>query len=177
MTEPLKKRSISVVIAALLVGGVSSCCLYELFRKKYLDKPTELTVNDNRILKLADGISCLQAEIARINQRLDQQVSVRKFDSSRMRIKWHAWEILKSKIEAKESFDTELQQFNDIFADQPKIKKMVAELLSSFKVVNLLPDAVRKYINCHVTLSNASPDKIRDISFNILLSFFNELGE
>lgn len=177
MTEPLKKRSIGVVIAALLVGGVGSCCLYELFRKKYLDKPTELTVSDSKILKLTDDISCLQAEITRINQRLDQQVSVRKFDSSRMRIKWHAWEILKNKIEAKESFDTELLQFNDVFADQPKIKEMVAELLSNYKVINLLPEVVRKYVNYRVTLSNANPNKIRDISFNILLSFFNELGE
>lgn len=180
--EPLKKKSVNcyAIVIALLAGGIGACCLYDWIQKKYLNRSAELTIERERVSKLAAKVECLQNEISQLKQKLDQQVTGCKFDGSRMRAKWNAWVALKNKIEAKEPFETELNHFYNTFADQPHVKSLVTTLLDNKKgntVINLLPEGIRKYVNDRVTLNKMSTSKVTDVSFYILLSFFSELGE
>lgn len=180
--EPLKKKSVNcyAIIVALLAGGVGSCCLYDWVQKKYLDRSAELKLERERVSKLAEKVECLQNEVSQLRRKLDQQATGCKFDGSLMRTKWKAWVDLKNKIEAKEPFEAELKRFCDIFADQPHVKDLVTTLLDNKKggtVINLLPEGIRKYVNDRVTLNKVSSNKVIDVSFYILLSFFSELGD
>ncbi len=180
-----KCKSCYAIIAITLV---ILCAIFEhLFNKhKYSEfsesskKETLCTIEESmknyevKISELKEEIGLLKNEISNIK---DAHVTQKQTD---VREKWKAWLSLKNKIEEKEAFDDELENFNKVFAYDKELISLLEEFTNEVSVVSdessgdsNVVDVCKKYLRKVVNLKKVDRKKIFEISGYVLSSIEN----
>lgn len=166
--------------AFLVILLIAACALAEyLFDKR---RYTELSEsNTNTINTLQDA----KAKIDELSQKVDAmnkelaslENKSRGIYSGKYtpRQKWKVWTALKNKLEAGETFESELKVFYEVFSYDTELLQVIGETVKGLateepKEDGAVMEAVKKYVNKVVKIGKVDHRKLLEISGYVITS-------
>lgn len=172
-----KYRWVCVGVAGCVVVG---CAVFEYFFNH--EKYCELAQNN---AAMAASIKEYQEKIGILGERVESLEKTvimmgekgfsRSSSAAEARSKWEVWCSLKAKLESGDGFEAELKKFEETFAKDADLVKMVKDAIRESEPEAKIDDdavvgAVKKYINKVVSIRKISTGKLIEISGYVLLS-------